>query len=217
MSNTRKIQQKIEKWKGRYFLILFILVALGISLILIPPYQSARVYAQTSNTNYTLLAPLPDVSNSTCDPTQSTSSSNTCTTDFLTYLGGIYRLGIAMAVILAVVYITYGGFQYVLSASIGAKENARETIQNALIGLVLALTSYLILQTINPSLTTLNFNLNATSATSANQPGSLGTQSPGTNPSSPGTTGGSTGTTGANSSGNSGDSPGIQNSFGGAN
>lgn len=56
--------------------------------------------------------------------------------------------------ILAVVMITYGGVRWVAAAGNAARINdARETVNNAIIGLIIALTSVLLLNIINPNLT----------------------------------------------------------------
>ncbi len=53
--------------------------------------------------------------------------------------------------------IIYGGFEYVYSESLMGKKGGRETIENALLGLLLALSSYLILNTLDPAFTQLHF------------------------------------------------------------
>lgn len=73
------------------------------------------------------------------------------------YLNGLYLLGIGIASGLAVVYITIGGIEYMVSASAGKKEEGRKKIIAAVGGLLLALASFVILNTINPEL--LQFNL----------------------------------------------------------
>lgn len=68
------------------------------------------------------------------------------------YLSAIFRLGIGLAVTLAIVMIVYGGIQYMISDVPGVKVNAKGTIMNAIWGLVLVLASVLILNTINPDI-----------------------------------------------------------------
>jgi len=77
--------------------------------------------------------------------------------DFGEYLNDLFLLGIGLASGLAVIYITVGGIQYMTGESIGSKESGREKIMGAIGGLVLALASFLILNTINPDL--LEFNI----------------------------------------------------------
>ncbi len=75
------------------------------------------------------------------------------------YFNNIYRLMVGITGVLAVIMIVVGGLEYIASAANpSAKESAKKRIWAAIGGLLLALSSYLILQTINPDL--VNFNLN---------------------------------------------------------
>lgn len=74
------------------------------------------------------------------------------------YLSNIYLIGIGLAGVLAVLMIVIGGIQYVASGiSPSAKEDAKGKITSAILGLLLALLSYIILNTINPDLLNFNF------------------------------------------------------------
>ncbi len=73
-----------------------------------------------------------------------------------TYIAYIFKIAIALAGFLAVVMIIYGGFTYMLSESITSKSGAKDTIKNAVLGLLGALSSFLILQTIDPRLVNIN-------------------------------------------------------------
>lgn len=69
------------------------------------------------------------------------------------YIGGIYQFLIGIVGVVAALMIMYGGYLYITSR--GDKDRAKEgrrRILNAVIGLVLAFGSYLILFVINPSL-----------------------------------------------------------------
>jgi hypothetical protein len=57
-----------------------------------------------------------------------------------------------LGAILAAIMIVYGGFRYMLSASLPEVETGKKIIQDSFIGLVVLLTSFLILKTINPQL-----------------------------------------------------------------
>ncbi|MFP4539749.1 MAG: hypothetical protein ACLFNN_02315 [Candidatus Paceibacterota bacterium] len=72
--------------------------------------------------------------------------------DFTGYVQGLLNLLIGVAALLAIIFITIGGIQYITTDSITNKESGKETINNALLGLLLALVSWLILYTINPNL-----------------------------------------------------------------
>ncbi len=77
------------------------------------------------------------------------------------YLGGMFELAIGIATVLAVLMIVIGGFKYMTAeASPYSVEEAKEQIKGALIGLVLVLASWLILNTINTDLVNFNTNLN---------------------------------------------------------
>lgn len=68
------------------------------------------------------------------------------------YVNKMVGIIIAVAGVLAVVMLVVGGVQYMTTDALAGKTNARETITKALLGLILALGSYLILRTINPNL-----------------------------------------------------------------
>ena len=74
------------------------------------------------------------------------------------YLANIYTIGIGLAGVLAVLMIVIGGIQYIGSGmSPSGKSDAKDRITNAILGLLLALLSWLILNTIDPNLVSLNF------------------------------------------------------------
>lgn len=76
--------------------------------------------------------------------------------DMSCYIGGFYRYFSGLAGIIATGMMIYGGFQYVASAgNPGKLSNARDTIFSAITGLVLTLGVYVILNFVNPNLTTL--------------------------------------------------------------
>lgn len=74
------------------------------------------------------------------------------------FVAEIYNLGIAIAVLLAVLVIMYAGIQYIITDNSGKKGDSIEKVKGALIGLGLALASYLILNTINPDILDLENN-----------------------------------------------------------
>ncbi len=80
-----------------------------------------------------------------CDPTDLVSFINTLNTFF-------YRL----AIVLAVLMITIGGLQWLMAIGNSGKiSNAKDTIQQAVIGLILALTAILLFNQIDTSFTNL--------------------------------------------------------------
>ena len=68
-------------------------------------------------------------------------------------LNGWYKVGIGLAGLLAVVMIVIGGVEYATTDSITGTSAGRAKITQALSGLILALCTYLIFNTINPALT----------------------------------------------------------------
>lgn len=80
--------------------------------------------------------------------------------DFKSYLEGMFRLFLVVTALSAVFMFVIGGFMYLTSAGNTSQiGSARGIITNAILGLVLALISVLILNTINPELTTLNVSM----------------------------------------------------------
>lgn len=69
-------------------------------------------------------------------------------------LSALYNFGVVIAGISALIMFTYGGVRYLTSAgSSSAISDARQKMTNALIGLALIASSYLILYAINPDFT----------------------------------------------------------------
>lgn len=101
-----------------------------------------------AQTEYKLLAPLP-LSGAGSVPTEKTTAKS--------YIQGIFTLIIAVAGGLAVVQIIFGGIKYMSTDAFEGKSEAKTTIQNAIWGLLLAVSAWLILFTINPKL--VDFNL----------------------------------------------------------
>lgn len=72
------------------------------------------------------------------------------------FLGELVPLIIGIAGALAVIRIIIGGVQYMTTDSWGGKGSAKETIKGAVVGLILAMSAYTILYTINPKLVDIN-------------------------------------------------------------
>jgi hypothetical protein len=102
--------------------------------------------------DYVPLAPLPGIGT---DPEIGPPEPITISS----YLAAAFRLSIGLAALLAVVMITVGGFQYLSTDVISGKEDGREKINNALLGLFLAMGAWLFLYTINPKLVEFDFNI----------------------------------------------------------
>ena len=72
--------------------------------------------------------------------------------DLITYLNGIFKTVIGITGVLAVVTLVLCGIKLMSAASASGKSEAKKCITNALFGVFLALSSWLILNTINPLL-----------------------------------------------------------------
>jgi hypothetical protein len=80
-----------------------------------------------------------------------TLSSTTTAAEYIVYF---FNLSVAVGATLAVVMLVMAGLEYVLSRGDVTKvQDARKRIQNSLLGLVILLGSYILLQIINPQLT----------------------------------------------------------------
>ena len=107
---------------------------------------------------------------------------------FSLILNQIFYAGLVVAVALAVLMIVRGGIQYMTTDSVDGKGGAKLRIQAAVGGLVLAFASILILNTINPSLTRTDLNIEPVNIAAGNAPGLEGTPNTvtsGTRPSDP--------------------------------
>lgn len=78
------------------------------------------------------------------------------------YVNALYLLAITIAALLAVVKIIFGGVKWMLSDVVTDKASAKKDMWGAVLGLLIVLSTVLILNTINPNLTKLNFLENAT-------------------------------------------------------
>jgi|GEM_PF-2599593 len=101
------------------------------------------------------------------------------------YIQGIYNYILGIVAALAIAFVVWGGVKWLTASGDSSRvTSARTTITNALVGLVLALGSWFILNTINPSLVSLTpirveliprnvFSLNSYMAGNSDAPGTL--------------------------------------------
>ncbi len=83
-----------------------------------------------------------------------------CVKGLVSYIQAFYKLFISLVGILAVIMIMVGGFQWLLAAGNAQKiSGAKTTIVSALMGLILALSSYTILYIVNPQILKLNLHI----------------------------------------------------------
>ncbi|HEY4494810.1 MAG TPA: hypothetical protein VJC02_01765 [Candidatus Paceibacterota bacterium] len=123
------------------------------SLIAMALFGGANLSYADNISEYTLLEPLPCIEG----------TGNNCkegetipTMSLDGYVGYVFKLAIALAVFLAIVVLIYGGFEYMMSEAFNTKIAAKTRMQNAILGLLGALASYLILATIDPRLVQIN-------------------------------------------------------------
>jgi hypothetical protein len=76
--------------------------------------------------------------------------------DFGTFLNTLFTWGISFAGIIAVIVIIFGGIQYMTTDAVSGKSEGKEKIKRAFTGLIIVLSSILVLNTINPRITTFN-------------------------------------------------------------
>ena len=78
--------------------------------------------------------------------------------DFDTFINNMYYAAIGIAALLAVIKIIVAGIKYMISDISPEKSNAKKDIYGSIIGLVVILAAVLVLNIINPALTTVAFN-----------------------------------------------------------
>ena len=121
-----------------------IIIGIGIYLFMNPEVVSAQVYQ-----------PLAPITGITDQPS----------TDLGSFISNIYDVSIGIGVVLAIVMLTISGLQYSSSVIPAVKGKAKKTMLGAVLGLLLLLSSYLILNTINPDLTVLEVDLETATTT----------------------------------------------------
>lgn len=108
----------------------------------INPTNIAFAQNQPTSGTYVPLAPLPNTG----------LDSGTTTTNFRSYVLGMFGLLIGAAAALAVIMIVIGGIQYMSTDAISGKSEGKERITDAIYGLLLAISCWLILNTVNPDI-----------------------------------------------------------------
>ncbi|MFA6524472.1 MAG: D-alanyl-D-alanine carboxypeptidase family protein [Candidatus Paceibacterota bacterium] len=88
----------------------------------------------------------------TCVPCGPTDKGCTPGTGFAGYLNMMIQIFIGIAAVLSMIMIVMGGIEYMTSELVSGKNEGKERITHAILGLILALGSYAILNTLNPDL-----------------------------------------------------------------
>ncbi len=126
----------------------------------LPALFALRACAQ----DYVPLAPLPGI--------------NPSPADVGAYIQQFFNLGIRLAIVLAVLMFVIGGVEYMMSEGVTSKDSAKKRMSGAVIGLLLAISSVLILQTINPAILTGGFIVSKSATPKAPTPLSTETPAP---------------------------------------
>lgn len=117
----------------------------------------ATVLAQSKATEYQLLAPISQISQ-TAEGQPCIKDGKPCATT-AGYIPGLFRLMISIATGLAVLMLIYAGIKYISTDSFSGTEEAKGIISNALYGLLLAIAAWLIVYTIDPNLISFNLSI----------------------------------------------------------
>ena len=72
------------------------------------------------------------------------------------FFSGVFKFGITIASFLAIIMIMIGGLQYMSTDKISGKEEGRDRITQAIMGIILILLSVIILEVINPDILNLD-------------------------------------------------------------
>lgn len=130
-----KINLKILSKIFVFFVVLSIVLGFG---------SLAFVSEASNELGYKSLTTIPGVT-----------TANTTTGNTTGYINKIFIFSIGMAAVLAVLMITIGGFKYMAVESFSGKTDAKETITNAITGLVTLLFAWVLLNEINPQILSL--------------------------------------------------------------
>jgi len=142
-----------------------IFVSGAILFFSVVPYASAA-------DGFVALAPIPGL-------TQGVTAD---TAGLAAFFNNLYKYAIGMASVLAIIMIIWGGLQYATQDIPGAKQEGKDRILQAILGLILVLSPVLVFSIINPSILNLSINLKPLDTkTGATGTGSgTGTQKPAT-------------------------------------
>jgi cell wall-associated NlpC family hydrolase len=112
---------------------------------------------------YSTLAPIPGIG----DEPDGSVIENLRTFQLGDYVNQLFLTALGILAVLAVIMIVIAGVQYMTVESFYGKTDARSRLTNAVLGLILALGIFTILQTINPELLDVNFGGNIRSVDTA--------------------------------------------------
>lgn len=133
--------------KTSYVLTLLTLLLFGMALMAMPMEVGAQALGDDlddeelleGSEGFTPLEPIPGISYDSGNLSG--------------FFNDVFRIGIGIAALLAVIMIMIGGFEYLTSDIPGQKSDGKEKIKGAVTGLLLILLSVVILNVINPDIT----------------------------------------------------------------
>jgi hypothetical protein len=132
--------------------ILVLAMVMSIGLISLGTIEVRADIVPPTSGDYTVLAPLPCIEGGGITCTTGGNGAVQPTVNFKTYVQYTINLLIGLSAVVAVVMIVWGGAEYMFNASFYGKKMGLEKVTHAIYGLVLVLTSYIILRTIDPRL-----------------------------------------------------------------
>ncbi len=126
--------------------------------------DAASVQSDFDSRSYRLLAPFPGLSvlldPDLCEEQRSQKGKGGEICDINDFLNYMFKLLVSLAAVLLVLRLVYEGYQYIVTDIPFLKASAKSGFFEALGGLALALSAYLILNTINPKLVENSISLN---------------------------------------------------------
>jgi hypothetical protein len=140
----------MERLKNKKIIFNKTMAVLILAIIILPTIAAITAKAQTQDNSYTVLAPLPGIGQNTNN-----------TTTLQDYIPAVFNLLIGLSAVAAVVNIVIGGFVYMSANAIMGKASGKDRIMNSIYALVLVISAWLILYTINPNLLKLNLNIDS--------------------------------------------------------
>ncbi|MEI8361136.1 MAG: pilin [bacterium] len=143
------------RYLRHFFVLIFALQLLGLGIIWLEPQQTLAADKVFEPTAYKPQVPIPGVKDGSYDfgTAAGFKLGDPSTAPIAEYIKWVYKYLIGIVGILATVMLMYGGFRWIMGAAdSGAINEAKDTIASSLIGLTLAVSSYLILATVNPDL-----------------------------------------------------------------
>lgn len=136
--------------KQYIFALFYIVTLLGTPAAFVGAQATQPVIGE-----YVVLAPLPGTTK-----TPNCTGTN-CTADINSYLGGFLGLVIGIGAVIAMILLGFYGFQYALSDSASVKMANKDKLWEILQGLLLIISAYAIIYTINPALLTFSLEITA--------------------------------------------------------